>query len=115
MKTYFTEENTIQDLCNDKDIGKYMFYLYYPKRYLNEVYNLKVSQTATYGLEGFNFLKEKALEGKVKQYFVNKDKPDVSFLHIAHNNNAKVIFDLSGGGLYSVCHGIEGLPIASKL
>ena len=77
--------------------------------------NQNIPQTATYGLMGFNFLKEKAEEGKVNQYFVNNQKPDVSFIHISHKNNSKVVFVLSGGGLYSVCHGIEGLPISADL
>ena len=115
MKQYFNEKTTIIDLCNDKDIGKYMPFLYYPKRYLDNVINQTLIQTARYGLDGFNFFKEKVIEGNVKQFFVNKEKPDVSIIHISHNNNSKVIFVLSGGGLYSVCHGIEGLPIASKL
>ena len=115
MKQYFNEQTTIRDLCNEKDIGKYMLYLYYPQRYLDNVIDQTIPQTAKYGLEGFIFFKEKIVEGKVKQYFVSKDKPDVSLIHITHKNNSKVIFVLSGGGLYSVCHGIEGLPIASKL
>lgn len=115
MKSFFDKETTIQDLVDDKDIGGYILYLYYPNRYLKSVINQTIPQTAKYGLEGFNFFKEKIIEGKVKQYFVNKEKPDVSFIHISHHNNSKVIFVLSGGGLYSVCHGIEGLPIASIL
>ena len=115
MEYFFNKNTTIKDLCLDKDIGKLMLYLYYPKRYLDNVYNQTVVETAKYGLEGFNFLKKMAIKGKVKQYFVDDNKPDVSMIHISHNNNAKVIFILSGGGLYSVCHGIEGLPIASIL
>ena len=115
MKNYFNEKTTIKDLCQDKDVGKYMIYLYYPKRYLNEVMDQTIAQTAKYGLDSFNFFKEKIIEGNVKQFYVNKDKPDVSIIHISHHNNSRAIFVLSGGGLYSVCHGIEGLPIASKL
>ena len=115
MKKYFDEQTTIKDLCLDEDVGKYMLYLYYPQRYLDSVYNQTVTETAKYGLEAFNFFKKAVLERKVKQYFVNAKKPDVSFIHISHNNHSRVIFILSGGGLYSVCHGIEGLPIASKL
>ena len=115
MGKFYTEQTTIRDLCNDKDVGKYMLYLYYPQRYLSEVMNNTVTETAKYGLDAFEFFKEKIIEGKVRQYFVNKDKPNVTLIHISHNNNSKVIFVLSGGGLYSVCHGIEGLPIASEL
>lgn len=115
MKKYFNEKTTIRELVQDKDIDKYMPYLYYPKRYLNEVMDQTITQTAKYGLDSFNFFKEKIIEGNVKQYFINKDKPDVSIIHISHSNNSRAIFVLSGGGLYSVCHGIEGLPIASKL
>ena len=115
MSNYFNEKTTIRDLCQDVDVGRYMLYLYYPQRYLNNVIDQTIPETAKYGLEGFNFFKEKILEGRVKQHFVNKNKPDVSLIHISHNNHAKVIFILSGGGLYSVCHGIEGLPIAKAL
>ena len=115
MKDFYNKETTIKELCEDKIIGKYLSFLYYPSRYLSEVINQSIPQTAPYGLFGFNFLKEKALEGKVNQYFVNKQKPDVSFIHISHKNDSKVVFVLSGGGLYSVCHGIEGLPISADL
>ena len=115
MNSYYNQKTTIQDLCKDEDIGKYMLYLYYPKRYLDSVINLPITETAKYGLEAFNFLKDMTIKGNVKQYFVDKNKPDVSMIHISHNNNSRVVFILSGGGLYSVCHGIEGLPIASKL
>ena len=115
MEHFYNEKTTIKDLCEDKDVGKYMLYLYYPKRYLDNVYNQTVVDSAKYGLAGFNFLKKNILEGRVKQYFVDEKKPDVSIIHVSHNNNSKVIFILSGGGLYSVCHGIEGLPIAARL
>ena len=115
MNSYFNKETTIRDLCNDNDIGKYMTYLYYPNRYLNNEMNNTIIQNAKYGLVGFNFFKKMVLEHKVKQYFVSSSKPDVSMIHISHGNGSKVAFVLSGGGLYSVCHGIEGLPIASEL
>lgn len=115
MKEFFNKKSTIKDLVSDQDVGQYMNFLYYPKRYLDSVFNQTIVETAPYGLEGFNFLKEQILKGNVKQFFVNKEKPDVSIIHISHKSNSKVIFVLSGGGLYSVCHGIEGLPIASKL
>lgn len=115
MKYFYDENTTIKDLCNDKDIGLYIPYLYYPKRYLNTVINCTVIESAKYGLVGFNFLKEKKKENKVDMFHIDEEKPDVTIIHISHKNNAKVIFILSGGGLYSVCHGIEGLPIASKL
>ena len=115
MKAYFNKETTIRDLCKDKDVGRYMPYLYYPKRYLDNVIDQTIPETAKYGLDSFNFFKEMIIEGKVKQFFIDKNKPDVSLIHITHNNNAKAIFVLSGGGLYSVCHGIEGLPISQPL
>ena len=115
MKEYFGENTTIRDLISDERVGKYMPFLYYPKRYLDNVINQTITETAPYGLEGFNFLKEQVLLGNVEQFFVSKEKPDVSIIHITHKNNSKVIFVLSGGGLYSVCHGIEGLPIAYEL
>ena len=90
MKQYYSKETTIIDLCNDRDIGKYMPYLYYPNRYLNNVRNQTLIETAKYGLEGFNFLKSEIEKGNVKQYFVNKEKPDVSVIHISHKNNHTV-------------------------
>lgn len=115
MEEFFDSSCTIKDLCLDPDVGKYMFYLYYPQRYLSNVYDQTITQSAKYGLEAFNFFKKAILDGAVSQYFVDDKKPDVSMIHLGHKNNAKVVFVLSGGGLYSVCHGIEGLPIASRL
>ena len=79
MKKNFNEKTTIRDLCQDKDVGKYMLYLYYPKRYLNEVMDQTIAQTAKYGLDSFNFFKEKIIEGNVKQYFINENKPDIPY------------------------------------
>ena len=69
MDNYYSDKTTIRDLCFDKDIGKYMLYLYYPKRYLNNEMDHTITQTAKYGLIGFNFLKRMALSGKRKSLF----------------------------------------------
>ena len=46
MEHFYNEKTTIKDLCEDKDVGKYMLYLYYPKRYLDNVYNQTVVESA---------------------------------------------------------------------
>lgn len=108
---YLKQNTKLKEALEDKEIGKYLKYIYYD--YLDESHlNENIGCWSEYALDGLNWLKERVDANDVKQYFLNKDKKDVSFLHITHHNHNKVMIMVSGGGLNSVCHSHEGLPMS---
>lgn len=109
----FDENSTILEASKDPIIGKYLRYIYFD--FLDNMKSETIHKRSYYAVDGFNFFYEQAKLGKVKQYFVNKEKPDVSYIHISHKNNSRVAYIVSGGGLEYICNNHEGLPIAKVM
>lgn len=109
----FNEDSTILQASQDEIIGKYIKYIYFD--YFEAAKNETISRWSHYALDGINFFYEQAKLGHVKQIFTSKEKSYVSFIHITHNNNSRVVFIVSGGGLSSICHSHEGIPMGKTM
>ena len=109
----FNENTPLKNLLNDKYIGEYLPYIFYG--YLDHASKYTIKENSLLCFEGLEWLYNESKKGNVHQYFVEKARPFVNLIHISHDNGSKVAFMVSGGGMYSIDHCHEGLPMGRKL
>lgn len=103
----------MRDVLSDEELKDYSRFFYY--EFPDEVLNKKIDDTSWYARDGINWFYDKKLEGKTSIYHFDKNHKDINLIQISHQNRAKFVLIVSGGGFSVIDTAHEGIPIGKEL
>ena len=110
---HFDKNTTIQDILNNKELRDYSDFFYY--KFPQEVIKKRIDDTSWYAREAINWFYDKMLEGKTSIHYFNIHRKNVNLIQISHQNRAKFVFIVSGGGLINIATAHEGIAMGKEL
>ncbi len=110
---HFDKDTTIQDVLDNKELKEYSEYFYY--KFPPELIAKRIDETSWYAREAINWFYDKMLEGKTSIHYFNIHRKNVNLIQISHQNRAKFVFIVSGGGLINIAIAHEGIAMGKEL